>query len=116
MISVKIIAYSATSYEADLQISDGTHKFICFAHPWKYDSVFKIQPFIILGCEDMSHSTDNEKIIPLGGYRHKIFGSAHHIVRREIKVGSFIFINDIPFPKDTFLNNFLEFTCDRISI
>jgi hypothetical protein len=115
MITAHVVESNMSAEEADIQISDGEHQFLCFAHPWSPSCDVTGSPYFLLGCRFIERCQNGQKIRSLGGYRHEICGTVSFQGGKEVKAGAFVFECDIPMPKDIRAGENVRLECERIS-
>lgn len=111
---------SQEAKEAEVFLSDGDFRMICFSHPFKkgIGSVIS-QPIYALNAKEILKLNGEERFSvekEEGVFNYKMAGRVIDKSKNQIKVGEFILELDNPIPNDIQDGNYVSFSCDRIDI
>ena len=116
---IDTIWISESSEEAIVTIACGGVQLVCFWHPFNFDVVLPEVCYVFgLNIKNISRTASrnysalkiNSEEIP--GY--EIIGKV--IDPERVKIGGFVLELDTPLPGDITVDEFVRFSCDRLSI
>ena len=119
MIRIEEIKWlSKEDAEAEVWLSDGCYKLLCFAHPYKPE--FENGGYFLhtLGADHIVRSLKEEFEVQQINetFSHYLTGKLIDIKEKIIKVGEFNIYLDNFLPGDLVEEMFLSFSCERIDL
>ena len=117
MFVEKIESFCASSMEADVYVSDGVHRILCFVHPIDSVSVYqKVMSVEALFCSDLIRA--EEKLCAVqklpGYYAYAITAKVVSRAEGFVCVGDIPIQLDCPVPKDILEGEYVFFTVGRL--
>ncbi len=115
MLIKKLIDYNKNTGEADIMITDGQYKILCYAYPFEdEDKRFALVTHMakdVMRVETREYKL--EKSIS-GYYSYNIQGEIIDIKKRIVKVGDILIALEDVIPKDINTHDFIEFSVARV--
>lgn len=115
MFIKKIIDYDKNIGEADILITDGQYKILCYAYP--FENKGKQFALVTFMTKDVKRIEAREYKLEKninGYYSYNIQGEIVDIKKRIVKVGDILIVLEDVIPKDIKTHDFIEFSVERV--